>query len=100
MFGPPSVDEITLNYTLEYDARSPRLRTTILAYMMEHGAGPEQLGIKSFLEYAQAMAEWVASDREEFFEAVEEVAVIAEDGDTLNEDSLGETEDSSGYNYL
>lgn len=98
MFGPPSTEELQLQYTMEYDVNSPRLRISVASYLLENGVTPASLeqGVEEFTNIAEGIVEFIAGNRADFITALEAVAIdSSEDVEQLTEDA-----EDSGYNYL
>lgn len=100
MFGPPSIDEVKLQAVLEFDENSPRLRLSIITYLLENGAlGFYDGDMSDLLEAADEALDYITESVPDFLVAVE-AAQIVPDESGFDEDGNDEPENGSGYSYL
>lgn len=64
MFGPMSFDEQITQLRMELDPRSPKLRLSVMAYLLEHGIKPED-DTEKFIAILETIMKYVGADLDE-----------------------------------
>ena len=63
----PSFEERADLIRMEFDARAPKIRLSIFAYLVEAGIlGHEKMGIEEFIELMNKVNEFISADVEEY----------------------------------
>lgn len=82
------------HYRLEYDPKNPRLKMTVLGYLLQSTDSPDPALADTYVEASKKMIEFIANDVEIFAAYVE--AMDAEEDDVLF-DIEGEEKGSGPY---
>jgi hypothetical protein len=96
MFGPPSAKDIKTQYAIEYGANSPRLRISIIAYLLENGMEATN---PDFIKTAAELCSFVTQGQADFFTAIDELLPEPEQMDAPSIPEI-EGDERNGYNYL
>jgi hypothetical protein len=91
----PSFEERADLIRMEFDARSPKIRLSIFAYLVEAGIlGHERMGVEEFIDLMNRVNEFISADVEEYATDVgalePEVTEKSENLGDLNILTLGE----------
>jgi hypothetical protein len=101
MFGPmtpPTFEEIRYQAVTEFDANSPRLRLSIITYLVENGALQELEDAGAVVAAADEMLDFIVEGTSDYFTAIEAAQITTDD---LDVEVQGDDEiDGNGYSYL
>ena len=73
MFEKPSQREIANEYRIQFAASHPRLRMSIVTYLMENGTVPNNtsMPLDEFIPIADGLVDWITAEGEDFYEFIE-----------------------------
>ena len=98
---PFDVREIADQYRINLDQRSPKIRLTVIMYLLENGIKPNLDDPESFIEMARLLAIFVGEELEDFVNDIETIADRRESMPTVNIETKKDGEsDDDGHLYL